>query len=85
MKIAILGAGAMGSAIGALLHKAGHQVTLVDVSRPAIEAIRSRGLTIQNKAGEQETIHIAITDQPATTVIVELSFADGRAPPSVND
>ena len=25
MKIAILGAGAMGSAIGALLHKAGHK------------------------------------------------------------
>ena len=65
MKIAILGAGAMGSAIGALLHKAGNQVTLIDVSHPAIEAIQSRGLIIQNKACEQETVRIAITDQPA--------------------
>jgi len=72
MKIAILGAGAMGSAIGALLHKAGHPTTLVDVSRPAIEAIQSRGLIIQNKAGEQETMRIAITDQPARVGIVDL-------------
>jgi 2-dehydropantoate 2-reductase len=72
MKIAILGAGAMGSAIGALLHKAGHQVTLIDVSRPAIEAIQSRGLIIQNKAGEQETVRIAITDRPANIGLVDL-------------
>lgn len=72
MKIAILGAGAMGSAIGALLHKAGHHVTLIDVSRPAIEAIQSRGLIIQNKAGEQETARVAITNQPADIGLVEL-------------
>lgn len=35
MKIAILGAGAMGSAIGALLHEAGHNVALVAVVPPA--------------------------------------------------
>jgi 2-dehydropantoate 2-reductase len=72
MKIAILGAGAMGSAIGALLHKAGNQVTLLDVSRPAIDAVQSRGLIIQNKAGEQETVRVAITDQPASVGVVEL-------------
>lgn len=72
MKIAILGAGAMGSAIGALLHKAGHQATLIDVSRPAIEAVQSRGLIIQNKAGEQETVRIAITDQPVSVGVVDL-------------
>ena len=72
MKIAILGAGAMGSAIGALLHKAGHQVTLIDVSRPAIDAVQSRGLIIQNKAGEQETVRIAITDQPSSLGVVDL-------------
>jgi 2-dehydropantoate 2-reductase len=72
MKIAILGAGAMGSAIGALLHKGAHQVTLVDVSKSAIEAIRSRGLIIQNKAGEQETVRIAITDQPESIGPVDL-------------
>jgi 2-dehydropantoate 2-reductase len=72
MKIAILGAGAMGSAIGALLHKAGNQVTLIDVSRLAIDAVQSRGLIIQNKAGEQETVRVAITDQPASIGVVDL-------------
>jgi 2-dehydropantoate 2-reductase len=72
MNIAILGAGAMGSAIGALLHKAGNPVTLIDVSRPSIEAIQSRGLIIQNKAGAQETVRIAITDQPARLGVVDL-------------
>jgi 2-dehydropantoate 2-reductase len=72
MKIAVLGAGAMGSAIGALLHKAGNQVTLIDVSRPTIEAVRSRGLIIEDKAGKQETTRIQITDQPATVALVDM-------------
>lgn len=72
MKIAILGAGAMGSAIGALLHKAGHSVTLIEVSRSVIEAVQSRGLIIQNKAGGQETVRVIITNQPAGIGVVDL-------------
>ena len=72
MNIAILGAGAMGSAIGALLHKAGQTVHLIDVSRPTLEAVQSRGLIIQNKAGEQETVRLAITDRPASVGVVDL-------------
>jgi 2-dehydropantoate 2-reductase len=72
MKIAILGAGAMGSAIGALLHKAGHPVTLIDVSHPTIEAVQNRGLIIQNKAGEQEIVRMAITDDPQMPGVVDL-------------
>jgi 2-dehydropantoate 2-reductase len=72
MRIAILGAGAMGSAIGALLHKAGNEITLIDVARPTIDAVQSRGLVVQNKAGEQETVRVAITDQPAHVGVVDL-------------
>ncbi len=72
MKIAILGAGAMGSAIGALLHKAGNKVTLIEVSRPTIEAVQKHGLIIQDKAGNQQTVHIQITDQPASIGVVDL-------------
>jgi 2-dehydropantoate 2-reductase len=72
MKIAILGAGAMGSAIGALLHKAGHPVTLIDVSCPTIEAVQNRGLIIQNKAGEQATVRMAITDDSRMPGVVDL-------------
>jgi len=72
MKIAILGAGAMGSAIGALLHEAGNTVTLIDVSRPAIDAVTSRGLIIQDKAGDKRAVRVQITDQPATIGVVDL-------------
>lgn len=72
MKIAILGAGAMGSAIGALLHEAGNSVTLIDVSLPAIEAVNSHGLIIQDKAGNKRTVQVQITDQPDTIGVVDL-------------
>jgi 2-dehydropantoate 2-reductase len=72
MNIAILGAGAMGSAIGAMLHKAGNKVVLIDVSRPTLEAVQSRGLIIQNKAGEQETVRIPISDEPDQVGPVDL-------------
>ena len=62
----------MGSAIGALLHKAGHPVTLLDVARPTVDAVRSRGLIIQNKGGEQETLRMSITDDPKEPGVVDL-------------
>ncbi|MBV9324250.1 MAG: ketopantoate reductase family protein [Chloroflexi bacterium] len=50
MRIAVIGAGAIGSAIGALLGRAGHEVTLV--GRPAhIAAIRSAGLQVDCSLG----------------------------------
>jgi 2-dehydropantoate 2-reductase len=51
LRIVILGAGAMGSAIGGLLHEAGHSVTLVDVWEKAVETINRDGLRIDDKAG----------------------------------
>jgi 2-dehydropantoate 2-reductase len=65
MKIAVLGAGAMGSAIGARLADAGNDVTLVDVWREAVEAINERGLKIQNKAGETTVHKIRAVTSPA--------------------
>jgi 2-dehydropantoate 2-reductase len=65
MRIAILGAGAMGSAIGALLAKAGNDVTLIDVWKEAVEAINRDGLKIQDKAGEIATHKIRAVISPA--------------------
>lgn len=62
----------MGSVIGASLHKARNHVTLIEVSRPAIEAVRSRGLVIQDKTGRQEILKIPITDQPGSIGIMDL-------------
>lgn len=74
MKIAIIGAGAMGCAMGALLHKAGNDVTLVDVSRAIIEAINHNGLKIDDKAGHCETVMLRATDDPASIGIVDLAI-----------
>lgn len=44
MKIAIAGAGAMGSRIGLMLHQSGNEVLLIDRWPAHIEAIRTNGL-----------------------------------------
>jgi 2-dehydropantoate 2-reductase len=72
MKIAILGAGAMGSVIGGLLAKAGHDLTLIDVWREAIETINTSGLRIDDKQGKSETIRVRATSQPAEVGPVDL-------------
>jgi 2-dehydropantoate 2-reductase len=51
MNVLILGAGAMGCLYGAAFHRAGCQVTLVDVDREHIEAINARGLELETRAG----------------------------------
>jgi len=51
VKVAILGAGAMGCLFGAAFHRAGHAVTLVDVNAAHIAAINDRGLELDTRAG----------------------------------
>lgn len=72
MKVAVLGAGAMGSVIGGLLAKAGNDVTLIDVWHEAVEAINSRGLRVDDKSGNSETIHVRATTDPAEVGKVDL-------------
>ncbi len=54
--ITIVGAGAIGGTIGAYLHDAGYDVTLVDAAPEQVAAIRERGLRITGVRGEQ-TFH----------------------------
>jgi 2-dehydropantoate 2-reductase len=51
--ITIVGAGAIGGTIGAYLHDAGYDVTLVDAAPEQVEAIREGGLRITGVRGEQ--------------------------------
>jgi len=46
MKVAIIGAGVMGSLIGAILHKAGAEVWLVDANETIVKHIQMNGLKI---------------------------------------
>ncbi len=51
-RIAVVGAGAVGSYFGAMLARAGHHVVLIGRA-PHVEAIRRDGLQLQKKAGTE--------------------------------
>ena len=57
MKIGILGAGALGCAIGGVLTEAGHEVWLINRNSNQVEAMRSRGLILRT-AGIDRTIKV---------------------------
>jgi 2-dehydropantoate 2-reductase len=59
VRIAVLGAGAIGSVLGGLLAREGHEVTLVG-RRESVEAIRARGLRMEGCLGSLELpVHAA--------------------------
>ncbi|KUZ32491.1 ketopantoate reductase family protein [Burkholderia territorii] len=65
MKIAILGAGAMGSLFGARLAEHGEAVTLIDVNDAHLDAIRRDGLRVDDDRGERR-VHALQAVRPET-------------------
>lgn len=64
MKIIILGSGAMGCLYGAAFHRAGAQVTLVDVNLAHVAAINADGLELDTRRGvEHLPIPALLPDQ----------------------
>ena len=73
LRVVVLGAGAMGSAIGGLLQEAGHTVTLVDVWEKTVETINRDGLRIDDKTGTTKTVRpraVTRADQAGTADVV---------------
>jgi 2-dehydropantoate 2-reductase len=63
MKIAVMGAGAVGCYYGAMLARAGHSVTLV--GRPQrVTAVQAHGLILE-AAGRTETVPVDATTDPS--------------------
>lgn len=52
MRIGVMGAGAIGSIVGGLLTKAGHDVTLIDQWPAHVEAMKAHGLRLSGTCGE---------------------------------
>src|SRR6266496_2277744 len=52
MRIGIIGAGAIGSIVGGMLTKAGHDVTLIDQWPEHVEAMKQPGLRLSGTCGE---------------------------------
>ena len=71
MRIAILGAGAMGSWFGGMLALQGQDVTLLTTNRPHCEAINERGLILRHESGDQ-TVAVAAMDPTDFTTPAEL-------------
>jgi 2-dehydropantoate 2-reductase len=64
MKIAVVGAGAMGSVYAGLLGSAGHEVWAVDRWREHVDAVRDRGLRVEGASGDR-VVPIRATTDPA--------------------
>jgi 2-dehydropantoate 2-reductase len=73
MKVAVLGGtGAMGGIFGAYLSRGGADVTLIDVSRPAIDAVNRDGLIVEQKDGTRPVFRLKATDDPAAVGPMDL-------------
>src|SRR5918993_5861786 len=70
MRIAVIGAGAVGGYYGAMLARAGNHVTLVARGAP-LAAIRERGLTVRASRGEFN-VHPGASDTPGEIGPVDL-------------
>lgn len=64
MKIAILGAGALGCAIGATLTEGGHETWLIDRSPEHVDAMRRDGLRVDDASGSRQ-VRVRAATQPA--------------------
>ena len=83
MKIAIIGPGALGCLLGALLFEAGEDVRLVDYRPERVALLRRQGLRLGTPAGETRTVPVPIglpaDVGPADLTIVAVKAHQTRA------
>jgi len=73
MKIAVIGAGAMGSLFGAMLAEAGNEVWLYDIWTEHVQAINRDGLRIERQ-GKPRTVRLNATTDPEQIGQAELTI-----------
>ncbi len=74
LAVTIIGAGALGSLIGARLADAGHRVTLFGRRPEHIRAIREGGLAIEELDGRVTTRHVGATTDPGEASDADLAI-----------
>src|SRR5258708_24981141 len=84
-RIAILGSGAIGSVVGGMLTKAGHDVTLVDQWPDHVEAMKKIGLRLSGTVGEHlvpvRALHLhelQSVDAPFDAVLLAMKSYDAE-------
>ncbi|MBM3676401.1 MAG: 2-dehydropantoate 2-reductase [Actinobacteria bacterium] len=78
MKIAVVGAGAMGSVYAAILGDAGNEVWAVDTWAEHVDAIRRDGLTVEGASGAR-TVRIGATTDPTEVGVCDLIVISTKA------
>jgi len=81
-RIAVVGAGAMGSLFGGLLAENGLEVTLIDVWKEHVDAIKSKGLKMVGFGGDRY-IKVRASDNPAELLPVDVVFVQCKAASTV--
>ena len=71
MKICVLGAGALGCAIGGVLTEAGHEVWLVNRNAVQVDAMNSRGLVLRDD-GVDRTVQVRAATTAQSAGVVDL-------------
>ena len=67
MKIAVYGAGSMGTIMGALLAKAGYDVTLIDINKEHVDALNQNGAKIIGYLDLVQPVKAATPDEVTDT------------------
>ncbi len=70
MRIAVVGAGAMGSIFGTALVRGGDEVTLVDVAQPLVDKINADGVTVV-RGDDRSTSSVPATNDPTSVGVVD--------------
>jgi len=78
MKIAVVGAGAMGSVYAGLLADAGNEVWAIDLWREHVEAMREKGLRVEGASGDR-TVRLNATTDPADAGACDLVILATKA------
>jgi 2-dehydropantoate 2-reductase len=78
MKIALIGAGAMGGSYGGLLALAGHEVSLIDTWQAHVDAIERDGLRLDGARGEHRVRVAASTGPTDRGADLAIVFVDAN-------
>ena len=71
MRVAVVGAGAMGSIFGARFASGGVDTVLVDVARPLVEKIEADGVSVV-RGEEEETVRVPATSDPGSIGVADV-------------
>ncbi|MDL2329376.1 2-dehydropantoate 2-reductase [Desulfosarcina sp. OttesenSCG-928-A07] len=80
MKIGMIGAGAMGSLVSALLAESGKSVILLGRRQDHVDAVNAKGLMIEDQQGRKRRVRVTATTDPESVRPVDLAIVFVKSP-----